>query len=90
MRTEEITVYEIKPGDRILHYGMVLLVDQALAQTNHPVDDGGAVMATRALITNWDRVGGFVGNLAPVDVDGNHRWTIQSNGRARWTRILSD
>ncbi|WP_396908045.1 hypothetical protein [Mycolicibacterium sp.] len=89
MQTEEVSVYDIKTGDRILHFGLVLLVDREFSQTNHRVDDGGPTMATAALITNWDE-GAGVDNLAEVDEEGNRRWVIQSNGRGRWTRILND
>lgn len=90
MQTEEVSVYDIKTGDRILHLGLVLLIDREFSQTNHRVADGGPTMATAALITNWDEVGAGVDNLAVVDEEGNRRWVIQSNGRGRWTRILND
>lgn len=98
MKTEGITTHDIRIGDRIANYGMVLVVDREPRQTSHPENGGGTTLATRAVIENWpalveraalgDSTAQYITALADKDADGIARWTIQGNGWARWARII--
>lgn len=58
MAYENITTHQIQAGDRIMNYGMVLLVDQDVHESKaHPANEKyGPVLYTHALIENWDEV----------------------------------
>lgn len=99
MKTDAVTTHDIRLGDRIANYGMVLLVDREPTQTRHPVDNaGGITLATKAVIENWDELvteaeagnstAQYLVALADQDYEGTHRWTIQGNGWAHWGRIV--
>ncbi|MFV8160733.1 hypothetical protein ACNQVK_01020 [Mycobacterium sp. 134] len=84
---EAINTSAINVGDVIHHFGLQLLVDHEVHHATHQYNNrGGIVKTTSARIENWDQVAGYVGNLAHVDEDGTHRWTIQGNDLAIWMR----
>lgn len=92
MRTESVTTGELRQGDRVLNYGMVLLIDLDIkVSKSHPlIEERGAVLYTHALIENWDEVCReadeghnimrFIRGLTNSDIrEGRH------DGKPRWT-----
>ena len=83
---EDITTHDIRKGDIVWNFGMRLQIVSEPTQTNHPINEYSPTLAATAVITNWDEVKDFVGNLAEVDAEGNRTWGVQGNGLARWSR----
>ncbi|ASR86538.1 hypothetical protein SEA_CHANGELING_86 [Mycobacterium phage Changeling] len=83
---EEITTHDIRLGDIVWSFGMRLEIVTEPQETNHPKNEYSPTLWSRAIITNWDDVKDFVGNLADTDDEGNKTWAVQGNGLARWSR----
>ena len=84
---ESISPHDFKLGDIISHYGMRLRIATEPRETTiHPIDEASPTISAQAVIENWEEVKDFVGSLAEVDANGNQMWTVQGNGRARYSR----
>lgn len=84
---EQINTSALRAGDVIYHFGLRLRIDREIRELGGDGDE--ATRATSALIENWDKVAGFVGDLALIDESGGRRWTVKGNNRAIWTRELA-
>jgi len=97
MRTEIVNTHELRPGDCVMHYGMVLEIDEPMQVSQaHPSDGpGGECLWTRARIVNWaelepkpHNVAEYIVALARRRDNGEHTWTIQGNRLAQWARVV--
>ncbi len=82
-------ISDLKKGDVVFHYGMRLQLAENPIQHEklYGLREGTPrfYYTAKALITNWEQVKHFVGNLA--DKEGDQRfWGMQSNDLAVWTQ----
>ena len=87
---EHITTHDIRKGDIVWSDGMRLQIVTEPRVTNHPVNEYSPTLAATAVITNWDAVKGYVGNLAEVDAEGNRTWVVQGNGLRQLSREVQE
>jgi len=91
---------ELRSGDIVNCHGMRCLIDgEIMISKSHADSPGvgdGKTRWTKALVLNRDEVPNSLvpfgwtadwkreGKYEPLPHDGQHRWTIQGNDRARW------
>ncbi len=86
IKTQSVKISTLKKGDVVYHEGMRLeLTEDAYTDPTWYVNENGPVFVAKALITNWEQVKRYVGNLAQREGDSRY-WGMQSNERANWMK----
>lgn len=81
-----VTTPDLRVGDVVHVYGLLVQVVEALHQTRHPVDRNGPTWATQAVITNPEYLATDAGRylFGGILPRGATTWTIQGNVLATW------
>lgn len=86
--TESVDTTELRDGDLVLNYGMLIRLSNGHESTSHPVNEYSPTMRFDGEVENYDEIKDTYAVRGLLRSD--RQWAIQGNRLARWARVIEE